>query len=162
MQRFLTFCVSAGLLFCGGLAAPANAATVTVKGTVIQPACNLNGGTDILVDFGEVVISKIDGQSYARKPLNYTLSCEADTPPLKMTISGTGASFGSGLLVTNQNGLGIQFQNGTTNLPLNSGEVKFNYGESTPDLWAVPAKNPSVNLNTGAFSATATLAIDYQ
>lgn len=161
MKRVLTGCLLSSALFLNIFDATVQAATVTIKGTVVRPACNLNNGNDINVAFGDVVISKIDGQAYKKLPLIYSLTCEDQTAKLQFSISGTAASFGSGLLTTSKTGLGIQFMSDDGKLPLNSGIVKFNAGEK-PALYAVPAKNASVDLDTGNFSATATLSIDYQ
>lgn len=49
---------------------PAQAATVgvTVKGVVIaKPKCEINGGNDIDVPFGELKIADIDGVNYGKK-----------------------------------------------------------------------------------------------
>ncbi|WP_234262458.1 fimbrial protein [Klebsiella aerogenes] len=161
MKRVLTGCILSSFLLLSIFNAAVQAATVTVKGTVVRPSCNLNNGNAINVAFGDVVISKIDGQAYKKLPLLYSLTCENPNDKLQFSISGTAAPFGSGLLTTSKSGLGIQFMSDNGKLPLNSGIVKFNAGER-PALYAVPARNSSVNLATGDFSATATLSIDYQ
>lgn len=161
MKYILTRSILSGFLLLGMFSPMVQAATVTVKGTVIRPACNLNNGQEIRIEFGDVVISKIDGQAYKKQPLHYSLTCEDTTAKLQFHITGTSAPFGSGLLTTSKSGLGIQFMSDNGNLALNSGVLKFNSGE-TPAIYAVPAKNASAQLATGDFSATATLSVDYQ
>lgn len=136
--------------------------TVTVKVTVVRPPCSINSGNPITVDFGnEVMTTRVDGNAYRQK-VNYTLNC---TSPLKnamkLTISGSAASFNSDLLGTNQNGLGIQLQNSNAvPVPINS-TVRFNY-PNIPILFAVPVKKTGVTLGGGMFSASATMAVEYQ
>lgn len=170
--RFLMFrsaillvgaCVLAGPLS----SPPAQAATVRVSGKVILPPCDLNGGNTIHVDFGSsVIISKIDGSTYLKKPVPYTLSCEGDMSNgnnlLQITITGSVASFSSGLLKTTTGGLGVQFLNGSTPLAVNTGLAKFDYNSTHPTLFAVLAKNAGAPPVAGAFSATATMSVNYQ
>jgi type 1 fimbria pilin len=145
----------------------AHAATVSVSGNVVLPPCTLNGGNTIDVNFGDdVMITRIDGKEYKKQPVNYNLSCEGDMSNgnnlLSITISGSVASFGSGLLKTDKSGLGVQFLNYTTPLAVNTGQAKFNYNSSHPTLFAVLAKNSASPPTAGEFSATATMSVNYQ
>ena len=143
------------------------AATVTVKGNVTQPPCEINGGAAIDVLFGnDVMTTRIDGISYQKKAVKYSVSCEGDmsaASALEIVIKGSSASFDSGLLKTNITGLGIQFLNGADKLPLNTGAAKFDYLTNLPPtIYAVLARDPSVILSGGEFSATATMYVNYQ
>lgn len=140
---------------------------IQLSGTLIKsPPCTFNGGQDVDVDFGDhVMIKKIDGVAYDQQEVRYNLVCNTSDsnydPQLQMTFQGTGASFGSGLLATDRSGLGIQFKTASNNLSL-SVPLKFNYAEGPPKIYAVLTKDPSTQLTGGAFSATATLSVDYQ
>lgn len=164
MKGFMTVVIPTMLLCasCSSLAA-----TVTVKGNVVQPTCTINDGTTIDIPFGdEVVTTRIDGKEYDKQRVNYTVECEGDTSSgtlLQLSISGTNASFGNGLLQTSVAGLGVQFLNGSSPFALNTGLAKFDYNSgSQPDIYAVLARDPSVTLPAGAFSATAMISVDYQ
>ncbi|TNV10778.1 fimbrial protein [Buttiauxella sp. B2] len=164
MKTFLSGAILIALL-C--VAEGTRAATVTVQGNVTIASCTLNDGQDIEVPFGnDVVTTKIDGKSYKKMLLKYTFQCDTGIGTgavLTLSISGTQASFGSGLLLTNMNGLGVQFLNESTALPVNTGKATFNYNsDQPPNIYAVLARDSSISLNGGAFSATATMSLDYQ
>lgn len=164
MKGFVTAAISAALL---SATCSSQAATISVKGNVVQPTCTINNGTTIEVPFGDgVVTTRIDGKEYDKQRVNYTVECEGDMSSgglLQLSISGTNASFGSGLLQTSVTGLGVQFLNGSSALALNTGLAKFDYNSgSQPDVYAVLARDPSVTLPAGTFSATAMMSVDYQ
>ncbi|WP_370612201.1 fimbrial protein [Klebsiella aerogenes] len=164
MKRFLTTAVLIGVI---SVIAPALAATVTVKGSVTQPPCTVNGGSAINVPFGDdVMTTRIDGVAYKKMPLDYTIECEGDmsgASALEIQIKGTAASFDTTLLKTSVDGLGVKFLTGSTTLVLNSGAAKFDYlADQTPAIDAVLTRDPSVTLAGGAFSATATMYVNYQ
>lgn len=145
----------------------AGTSTIKLYGTLIDnPPCTINGGGSIDVPFGDdVVTTKIDGSTYKVMPVNYTIQCDNGTSgesALQLSITGAAAGFGNGLLKTDTTGLAVQFLNSSQPLALNT-PVKFNYGTGQqPVLSAVLAKNSGVTLVGGAFSATATMAVDYQ
>lgn len=154
----------AGLL---ALSQPLSAATVTVKGNVTQPPCEINGGQVINVPFGDdVMTTRIDGTIYKKMPIPYSITCEGDmsaASALQIQIKGTAASFDSSLLKTDVTGLGVRFLSNSSQLALNSGAAKFDYlNEQPPAISAVLARDPSVTLAGGAFTATATMYVNYQ
>lgn len=161
MLRYSTVALLAGL-FC----LPAQPAVLTVTGVVIQPSCSINDGGSISVNFGDdIMTTRIDGHAYKKKQLSYSVDCEGNmaSSALKITIKGTTASFGDGLLQTTKSGLGVQFLADGVAIPLNTGAAKFDYQVSQlPVIEAVLARDTSITLTGGAFSATATLDVDYQ
>lgn len=162
MVRYISYAVATVMVLCSMFA---QASTVTVQGTVMLPTCTLNGGNPIKVDFGDVLTTSIDGANYKKTPVDYTLDCEGDMTGnslLQMSITGTDASFGDGLLVTDKTGLAVQFLSDSAPLALNTGLVKFDYSGQLPAIFAVPAKDPSATLTAGVFTATAVLHVDYQ
>lgn len=137
-------------------------ATVTVKVTVVSEPCIINGDNPIDVDFGnDLLTSRVDGVHYM-KPVNYTLDCSnATRPALKMRITGTAAGFDSNVLqVAEQASMGVKLLSNGTMLPLNSW-LNFTK-DSPPVLQAVPVKAAGSTLTAGAFSAAATMTVDYQ
>lgn len=137
------------------------ATTVTVKVTVVAPPpCVINGDRPIEVNFGEVMTTRVDGNNY-RTAVGYTLSCNGQSKnAMKLQVQGTGAAFDSTALKTNKTALGIQLQQGSSKLALNSW-LNFTY-PNKPELWAVPVKQSGTTLSGGEFTAGATLKVAYQ
>ena len=137
------------------------ASQVNVSVKIVKPPCQINNNQVIYVNFGNSVITtKIDGR-YNRIPIQYTIDCKSATSPnLKMTISGNGADFDKKALETDNNNLGIAIYNGTSQFVLNS-TVNFNL-ENSLKLEAVLVKRKDSVLRGGKFSASATMAIEYQ
>jgi type 1 fimbria pilin len=165
LALFILLAGPAGSVLAGDGTAP-----ITLSGTLIDsPPCDVNGGNTIDVDFGdEVMTTRIDGKAYDKQPVNYTLECDSSMDAgtqLAISIRGQAAAFGSGLLQTDVAGLGVQFMSGDAPVPLNNDTaLKFAYDNSGtgPKIDAVLARNPAVTLSGGAFSATATMFLNYQ
>ncbi|HCD1613295.1 fimbrial protein [Serratia marcescens] len=147
---------------------PAQAATVgvTVKGVVIaKPKCEINGGNDIDVPFGELKIADIDGVNYGKKKIPYRVVCHGDTSGMngfmKIKLQGTSPNFGDGLLRTDKDNLAIKllFQN---TQPLKLNEWLNFYYPNQPELHAVPIKSSGATLRGGDFSGSATLLVEVQ
>lgn len=137
-------------------------ARITFHGTLLDaPTCEINNNQDIDVDFGDdMVISRVNGANY-KKEIVYTLSCEdAASSAMRLTLKGTLATFGSGLLMTSKAGLAIQLYNGSTKLAPGTG-INFTYPYK-PELYAIPEANDTSTLTAGYFTSTATMVIDYQ
>jgi len=138
-------------------------AQIIFSGTLIDsPTCEINNNQRIDVPFGDdLITTRVDGVNY-KKEIEYTLNCEqAASNAMRMTIKGTTAPFGSGLLTTNKTGLGIQlYVNTTTALTLGSG-VNFMY-PGKPVLHAVPVAQDNKTLTAGSFTGSATMVIEYQ
>lgn len=147
---------------------PARAATVdvTVKGVVIAKSkCEINGGKDIDVSFGDLNTADIDGVNYGKRKIPYQVVCSGDTSGInglmKVKLQGFSPNFGDGLLRTDNNDLAIKllFQN-TQQLKLNEW-LNFYY-PMLPELHAVPVKRSGATLHGGDFSGSATLLVEVQ
>ncbi|MFI8416992.1 fimbrial protein [Serratia sp. NPDC078593] len=149
------------LLFLNPLVASAIIKTVAVKITVLAPPpCVINDNSPIVVDFGYVKTNEVDGHHY-RMPIDFQLVCNGGIKNMmKLQINGYSTEFDNTLLRTNKSGLGIKFQQGMGNLPINSW-LNFTY-PNKPELWAILAKQDDVSLTSGAFSASATMHVLYQ
>lgn len=141
-------------------------ADLSISGVIQVPVpCTIggDGGADeITVKFGDAVsTSQVDGVSY-RQPINYTIDCEAGiNNALALSIQGSDAGFGSGVLKTNIRNLGIKITHGEKNaLPLGA-SLPFSY-PTLPKLYATPVKRPGTSLTGQPFSASATLHVFYQ
>ncbi|CAQ82822.1 MULTISPECIES: fimbrial protein [Photorhabdus] len=140
---------------------PSGKTPVNIYGVVIAPPpCEINNGNTIDVDFGEVMITRIDGVNYM-KPVKYTVKCEKmPVNAMKMKIAGNTASFDRMVLETNRAGLGIAVIHNGQKLPVNDW-MKFTY-PNFPELHAVPVKEMSAVLKGGNFGAGATMMVEYQ
>jgi type 1 fimbria pilin len=105
------------------------------------------------------VTTKVDGSNYIRQ-VDYTLECRNNSNnAMKMKIVGTAASFNGSAIQSSKANLAIALRaNGN---PLTVGSwLNFSY-PNKPLLQAVPVKGNGA-LTSGAFSAAATLMVDYQ
>ncbi len=154
-------CLSAA----NSLAADGGLTTLTISGNIVEPDCVINDNQQIVVNFGEVLTTRIDGANY-ETPINYTLSCaNLIRNTLKINLKGTAASFGDGkLFMTDVSGLGIRVQNAArTVITPNTGTVSFTYANNSPPaLYAVPVAQANATLPDGAFNGSATMVFSYQ
>lgn len=134
---------------------------VLTNATISLPACNLNNGNPIDVDFGSAVAVTDVAAGTVEKPIDYTLTCNYDNFGLKLKILGTGASFDNDLLKTNINEMGIKITANGTALPLNT-DLNFASAAAKPALKAILTQQPGARLPTGAFNASATMRVEYQ
>ncbi|MDY7605653.1 fimbrial protein [Serratia marcescens] len=152
------------LVFWGGCfpaLAKTATATVTVKITLTAPPCDVNDNKLIEVNFGnDVMTTRVDGE-YKKMPINYTLKCQGGASnAVRMRIDGQGAAFDGGVLKTNKTDFGIELLNSGKRLPIN-GWLNFTY-PNQPTLEAVPVKRSGARLSGGAFSASATMKVEYR
>ena len=155
---------AAALLLCGSsVMAFAQTATVKVSVTVMQPLpCTINGGRPIEVDFGdEVMTTRINGNFY-RMPIDFSFTCNNPYKnAMRLQVQGGTANFAGA----------ARHQSGWFGYPhlakarwgSTAAEFRHNFSYPNPvKLDAVPVKRSGVNLETGEFTASATLRVDYQ
>lgn len=127
------------------------------------PPCVINSGRLISVSFGDVQTSLIDG-TYKTLTIPYTLDCAgAGTNLVRMQVSGNGASFADSVLAIPGNPeVGIRLLKDGSRLALNTW-ADFNTSKK-PLLEAVlaPKYTSDSTVKAGAFSASATLMVDYR
>ncbi|WP_436893398.1 fimbrial protein [Siccibacter turicensis] len=145
------------------LAGADNTAQLTVTVTILLPPCDINNNQTIDVDFGNNVITTEVAQGVYEKPVNYTLDCSGmDTSrTLKMRIAGTGASFDNNVLKTSVASLGVKIKKNGADYPINS-DISFASQSDKPVFTAQLVQETGSRLPTGAFSAGATMTVDYQ
>ncbi|ROR60337.1 UNVERIFIED_ORG: type 1 fimbria pilin [Providencia alcalifaciens] len=133
---------------------------VNVKVTLAAPPCIVNDNKSIEINFYDVMTTRIGNGNY-RTPINYTLDCKgASSNLMKLKIQGDGPLFDRTVLKTGTPGLGIELQEGSNKLAINTW-LNFTY-PNIPTLWAVPVKQKDLVLSGGEFSASAIMTIDYQ
>ncbi|CAI1920164.1 fimbrial protein [Serratia proteamaculans] len=126
------------------------------------PACTINNGGQIDVDFGaRVGVNKVDGQNYIQT-VNYRISCEPGVSgvTLGLKVIGSATGFDGAAVQTNLTDLGIRLLQNSQAFTLNK---RMNIDAANPPiLQAVPVKKPGAELKAGSFVVTATLLADYQ
>ncbi|WP_433587152.1 fimbrial protein [Providencia alcalifaciens] len=132
-----------------------------VKIIIETKTCDINNNQPISVDFGDgLVINSLDGVSYGKTTIPYTLQCEntVNNPLLRMKFMGS-ASSNPNYLATSQDNLGVRLMIGDSDWPLNAW-VGFNL-DSPPTLWGVPIALGG-GIDAGEFMASGTLSVEYQ
>ncbi|MFC0228821.1 fimbrial protein [Serratia aquatilis] len=150
------------LLMVIGSTLPAQAVIVNFSGTlVVPPPCVINGNSNITVSFGhDLLASRVDGVNYAQV-IPYVLDCTgATSTSLRLQLQGGGAGFNPQVLATSKSNLGLALRSNGSPLAVNSW-LSF-VDPARPVLTAVPVKASGSTLNGGAFTAMATLLVDYQ
>lgn len=136
--------------------------SVNMSGTIIATAtCVINGADPIAIEFGDVYISNIDGDTY-RKRIDYSVSCQGDPEgkTIQMQVAGNGAAFDGALLKTDVSGLGIKLLNNGSPLALNHW-VNLD-PNNVPILEGALVKESGADfINGQEFNSTATLKVDY-
>lgn len=124
--------------------------------------CMVNNNENIVVQFGDVDITKIDGSSYQKKQLDLHLTCEhLQNNQLTLQFYGASAQFNTALLdVPEKPGLGVRLLNNGTPQAINE-DFTLNYGDNII-LEAVLDKDIDATLIGGGFTASATLRVTYQ
>lgn len=140
-----------------------NSANLTVKVIINAAPCEINNNQNIDVDFGSDVAVTDVAAGLIEKPISYELNCTSmdTTKSLKMTISGNGADFDQDVLKTSITSLGVKIKANGNDYPLNTA-FNFVSAETKPDLTALLVQQSGARLETGAFTAGATMTVDYQ
>ncbi|HEM7146925.1 TPA: fimbrial protein [Providencia stuartii] len=148
-----------------------NSANVTLKGTLLlNPPCELtstSGNNTIEVEFGDIVIRKMstsrEGRAY-KQTLPFKLVCDApDGTGVHIYVnSPSGAIFDQGLVSTSNENVGILFIN-NNGVMTRLGNPAGMTVDKQSVIEVVPILNNSlgIKVDTGEFSATATLTVVY-
>ena len=152
------------LLICSVLSPVGLAAeNMRLYGTLVEPpACTINNGSEVDVDFGNRVgVKKVDGVNYLQ-PMNYQITCDPNVNAWAMTLEivGTPADYDRAAVVTGVTDLAIQIKQNGVPFELNK-PIPISL-TSPPQLEAVPVKRLGATLTEGPFEATATLKAVYQ
>ncbi|CAI1011586.1 fimbrial protein [Serratia entomophila] len=158
-------CVLACVLFLSALAGRAadNTAAMSFSGTLnAPPACVINNGQQIDVDFGDRVgVGKVDGQNYLQT-VNYRIDCEPGESgqTLGLTVVAAASGFDGAAVPTNVPDLAVRLLLAGNAFVLNK-RMAIDAAKP-PVLQAVPVKRQGSELKPQAFNAQATLLADYQ
>ncbi|CAI0971856.1 fimbrial protein [Serratia fonticola] len=144
--------------------AQANTVNLNLTLTILAPSeCTLNNNQQQVVHFGDILLTRIDGNNYKR-PVPLSLTCtNLAKNDLALTLQGDAASFSSnGALKTSNDKLGVVFYVNNTRQAINQ-PFAINY-TTLPTLEVAPVKDAAASyLDTdgGYFSASATLRVEY-
>ncbi|ECD0766498.1 fimbrial minor subunit StfF [Salmonella enterica subsp. enterica serovar Papuana] len=139
-----------------------SAENLKFHGTLISPPnCTINNDQTIDVEFGNLLINKIDGTRYAQN-VPYEITCDATVrdETMTLTLSGSVSDFNPAAVNTSVAGLGIELRQ--NDQPFTLGSTITVNEQSIPVLKAIPVKKSGASLKEGGFDATATLQVDYQ
>jgi type 1 fimbria pilin len=140
------------------------AANVNVSAIVNRSPCVVNNNNGISIQFGEILTSRIDGETYF-KPFSFLVNCPGATPNtiMNVRVEGTAWSFDQTALETNNPQIGIrlrEFNAQGTVLSVNTTRLRFFY-YNPPKIGVVPLKKEGAVLAGGTLTAAATLIVDY-
>ncbi|MCK7310386.1 fimbrial protein [Enterobacter quasiroggenkampii] len=136
--------------------------TINFSGTLISaPNCTINGNNKVDVNFGDNIVTRqVDGLNYSQT-IGYDLQCASiAVNGLKVSVRGTPAAFGTGLIDAGREGLAIQLWRGSEKLA--NGEAAAFTWPDKPVLRATPVAQDNTTLTAGTFSSTASLVLSYQ
>ncbi|MFV3336564.1 fimbrial protein [Pseudomonas sp. NY15349] len=152
--------VLALLLGCGPLAQAVDF-RVSIKGVIqAEIPCVVNKNAPISVPFSDVQIAAIDGR-YKTVAIDYTLDCSRSaTNELRMQVRGFPAFDRTLLEIPGFENIGIAIKKDGEPLALNSWS-NFDTRKQ-PVLQAVLVKRDFSEVKAGAFTASATLVVDYR
>lgn len=162
-MKTLASCTLAAVVFCGVSAYGAD--NLNFRGTLLEsPPCEINGNQPVEIDFREVGVNRIDGVNYAR---TFTLSydCEGARTDMILRYLGNVTVFDPSAVQSNIPDFGIrlayQTQKGeVTPLAVGSSlQIASDVRIST--FVATPVKKARAELQAGAFTAGATLQLNY-
>lgn len=155
-------CLPVLIAFDVNAAQTGDSMTVNFTGRLTgRRACTINDDKTIVVDFGKVGLKKV-GTSEAIKTIDYTLDCTGmnDTHSLEMTIKATPISGHNSTMASSVSGLWVTFMKEGQAQALNTPFTVTDW-HNPPKLDIQLDKDPAVELEAAAFSATATLMAEY-
>ncbi len=167
-QRYARGCRTLLLLplLSGGLASQAATTlpdvSVTISGTIMASAsCQINGGNDLSVNFGEVINTQIDGVNY-NKTFDLKLDCRGGSSnAVRLKFGGTShPKIPNALFINGNDDMGIQMKMAGVAFAPNTW-LQFNHS-NMPVFSAVPVKVPGGHVLGGYPGAAVVIEIDYQ
>lgn len=141
------------------------AENMSFRGTLLEhPPCEINGGQPIAIDFGDVGVNKVDGNNYAQT-FRLAYDCKGANTDKVLRYVGNVTAFDPAAVQSNISDFGIQLRHTS----LEGITSAFNVGSrlsvpasvSSSIFIATPVKKSNVNLREGAFTAGATLQLEY-
>ncbi|MGQ5793285.1 fimbrial protein [Serratia sp. IR-2025] len=168
MKRYLFI----ALITVGGSCSAADNITsnnISFSGALVDmPACKINDGNILEVNFGDVGVNKVSEvpNELLRRGVFFDINCEGDRPDVFLRYLGTPTSFNSAAVQSTITDLGIQLSragDGQKPVPVGEGWLIKAESENTADFsfLAAPVKRKGAELEGGEFSATANLRLEF-
>ncbi len=155
---------NAGALVMTLLGGSVQADNMSFRGILLDaPPCTINGGKAVEIDFGQVGVNKVDGENY-KQSFTLTYECEGVSTDKLLRYLGAATAFDTTAVQTNIADFGIRLQHQRDGIvkPFEVGGTLAipSYLGST-QLIATPVKKNGATLQEGAFTAAATLQLEY-
>ncbi|SNY69826.1 fimbrial protein [Enterobacter sp. CC120223-11] len=145
-----------------GVSSGDNLMQLSVSGTLNDNRiCTVNSDNKINVEWKDLITMNMTGDNYKQNIIG-SFECNAETK-VTIKISGSEATFGSGLLLTNSSNVAIQFYSGDTKIAVNKG-VSYTWSSSAqpPQISVSPVANNQQLNQQDAFAANASLVISFE
>ena len=140
-----------------------SATDIVVKATVLGPACTINNGNVIEVNFGnDILANKINGDNY-QQSFTLNFSCTTQTPNnVFITIEGYPWDYYNPIhLPTSKENLFVIFKHGNKTLPINE-KIQVDRRNSQTIL-AIPTRyDKDDRIKPGPFNVATTLKVSYE
>ncbi len=135
------------------------------RGSLIEDVpCVINDGQAVEIDFGDVGINKVDGENYAQTfTLNY--ACKGTSTDKVLRYIGEATAFDTAAVQSTIPDFGIRLEHKQDQV----GSKAFEVGSTLPItsyvgrsiFIATPVKKVGTELQEGAFTAAATLQLEF-
>ncbi|WNN44046.1 MULTISPECIES: fimbrial protein [Winslowiella] len=171
----ITAVISYSMLFLSGRTL-AEDIPISITGEVYIPACQVNGGETIEVKFGDISVTDVANPKNYQK-ISVPITCDYPQGTAYVKVTGTQLGANTNVLATNVSNFGIALYQGegtSTKLTLGGGTIYGSVSIGYPItnglsgkesgvfvFTAVPFKNGTGQLETKAFSASASMSISY-
>lgn len=162
MRTLASFILSAAVCCASSVQAAEN---MSFRGTLLEyPPCEINDGQPVEIDFGEVGINKIDGKNYSRT-FTLTYDCQGASTDKILRYLGNVTAFDTAAVQSNIANFGIRLAHRSSDggvSPLTVGSALLLAADVRSSTFVVtPVKKAGVELLEGAFTAGATLQLNY-
>jgi type 1 fimbria pilin len=141
------------------------AENMSFRGTLLEhPPCEINGGQPVAIDFGDVGVNKVNGNNYAQT-FKIIYDCKGASTDKILRYVGNATAFDPAAVQSNIPDFGIQLRHKS----LDGVTSAFDVGSRLPvpsyvgstTFIATPVKEVNAELQDGAFTAGATLQLEY-
>lgn len=141
------------------------AENMSFRGTLLEhPPCEINRGQPIAIYFGVVGINKVDGDNYAQR-FHIIYDCKGTSTDKILRYVGTATAFDPAAVQSNISDFGIQLRHISPEGVITPFKVMSTLpipaDESSSTFIATPVKKANAELQTGTFTAGATLQLEY-
>lgn len=161
-RKFIYVILFSNLFLILTVSARDNEVDLKITGNILlPPPCKINQGSNVDVNFGDVLTKSIKGLEQKRE-INYQIECGYNNNnwDMYLSVNGIKSDFDKNGLKTNIDNLAVKFSLDHEMLELGK---KYRINENTlGTLWAILIKKKNSELPSGYFFATGTLLVEYK